>query len=287
MNLLQSADEGYAWADPARPAGRRSTDGTGESRRLAISAADEIASRGGVGEGWDRAPVRVVADPARDDLQTLLYLDPRAFTRECVGRWLQGSLRGCRVCVLPDPEQIETAPTVGGEIRAVVINTGSEPMSSAWAADLVSRVKELLPGVPVAVLSDFEDRENVREAFNLGVRGYIPTTLASLVAAGALSLVCLGGTFAPATALLSEDGSRRGAVSERPIEGFTQRQAQILDCLRRGMANKLIAFELDMCESTVKVHIRNIMKKLNATNRTQVVYLTRGLFEGNRQYQGA
>ena len=45
------------------------------------------------------------------------------------------------------------------------------------------------------------------------------------------------------------------------------------------MANKLIAYELNMCESTVKVHVRNIMKKLQATNRTQVAYLTRGLFE--------
>jgi DNA-binding NarL/FixJ family response regulator len=53
------------------------------------------------------------------------------------------------------------------------------------------------------------------------------------------------------------------------------------------MANKLIAYELNMCESTVKVHIRNIMKKLNATNRTQVAYLTRGFFECAPQYQRA
>jgi DNA-binding NarL/FixJ family response regulator len=53
------------------------------------------------------------------------------------------------------------------------------------------------------------------------------------------------------------------------------------------MANKLIAYELNMCESTVKVHIRNIMKKLNATNRTQVAYLTRRFFEGAAQYQRA
>jgi DNA-binding NarL/FixJ family response regulator len=42
-----------------------------------------------------------------------------------------------------------------------------------------------------------------------------------------------------------------------------------------------------MCESTVKVHIRNIMKKLNATNRTQVAYLTRGFFEGAVPHQRA
>jgi DNA-binding NarL/FixJ family response regulator len=71
------------------------------------------------------------------------------------------------------------------------------------------------------------------------------------------------------------------------IDRFSPRQSQILDCLRRGMANKLIAYELNMCESTVKVHIRNIMKKLNATNRTQVAYMTRAFFENAGQHQRA
>ena len=102
-----------------------------------------------------------------------------------------------------------------------------------------------------------------------------------------MHLVCAGGTFAPANALLSSSGARDGAEGAPLIEGFTQRQAQILDCLRRGMANKLIAYELNMCESTVKVHIRNIMKKLKATNRTQVVYLTNGFFEGGSPYRRA
>ena len=95
----------------------------------------------------------------------------------------------------------------------------------------------------------------------------------------------VGGTFAPAAALLRPQRTGAGTVGESLIEGFTQRQSQILDCLQRGMANKLIAYELNMCESTVKVHIRNIMKKLNATNRTQVAYLTRAFFEGATQYR--
>ena len=54
---------------------------------------------------------------------------------------------------------------------------------------------------------------------------------------------------------------------------FTTRQAAVIDALRQGKPNKIIAYELKMRESTVKVHVRNIMKKLNATNRTQVAYL--------------
>lgn len=225
---------------------------------------------------------------ASGEPQTLIYLDPRAFTRDCVGRWLQSSLSGFSVCLLPDPDQIETAPIVNEHIRAVIINTGPDRMSSPQVARILSRVSELLPDVPVAVLSDYEDPESIREAFELGVRGYIPTSLASLVAFGAVHLVCVGGTFAPAGALLSQTDRPQSPPTREPlIEGFTLRQSQILDCLRRGMANKLIAYELSMCESTVKVHIRNIMKKLNATNRTEVAYLTRGFFEGADQYQHA
>jgi len=217
---------------------------------------------------------------------TVIYLDPRTFTRDCVGRWLQSYLGGFTVSALPDPEQIIAAPSVIDTTRAVIINTGPDRMSSAGVATLIARVGELIPAVPVAVLSDYEDPENIRAAFELGVRGYIPTSLASLVAIQAVHLVCAGGTFAPTDALLAPSGARNGADGAPSIEGFTQRQAQILGCLRHGMANKLIAYELNMCESTVKVHIRNIMKKLNATNRTQVVYLTNGLFETGSHYPG-
>jgi DNA-binding NarL/FixJ family response regulator len=219
--------------------------------------------------------------------QTVIYLDPRAFTRDCIGGWLQSSLGGFDVRVLADPDQIKTTPLGNGRVRALIISVGPERMSSVIVASLLSRVRVLLPDTPVAVLSDYEDPASIREAFNHGVRGYIPTSLASRVAVEAVRLVCAGGRFAPAATLLGEGDSPQRSMSEPLIEGFTQRQSQILDCLRRGMANKLIAYELNMCESTVKVHIRNIMKKLNATNRTQVAYLTRGFFESGTEPQPA
>ena len=246
-----------------------------------IPSAEDAAPRD------EEIPGRGLQNGALGELPTVIYLDSRAFTRDCVGGWLRSSLSGFNVCVLQDPDQLEAMPIAGDKTKAVIINFGPEQMSSVAVTRLLSRVDELFPEVPVAVLSDYEDPESIREAFNLGVQGYIPTTLASRVAIGAVHLVCVGGTFAPAATLLSQSDRRQAASGEPLIEGFTQRQSQILECLRRGMANKLIAYELDMCESTVKVHIRNIMKKLNATNRTQVAYLTRSFFEGANEYQRA
>jgi DNA-binding NarL/FixJ family response regulator len=226
------------------------------------------------GEACDGANGRIV-----------VYIDPRAMTRDCVGGWLQSNIRGFDVRVLSDADQLATAAIVDEQVGAVIVNAGAERLTSAAVAGRLSRVGELLPEVPIAVLSDFEDAASIREAFKLGVRGFIPTSLASLVAVEAVRLVCVGGTFAPAAALLCQEDDAQRSAGDSPINGFTQRQSQILDCLRRGMANKLIAYELNMCESTVKVHVRNIMKKLNATNRTQVAYLTRGFFEGAGQYE--
>ena len=105
---------------------------------------------------------------------------------------------------LQDPDQLEGTLSVDERIWGVIINAGPERMLSPTVTRLLSRVGELLPEVPVAVLSDFEDAGSIWEAFNLGVRGYIPTSLASMVAVEAVRMVCVGGTFAPAAALLSQ-----------------------------------------------------------------------------------
>ncbi len=51
---------------------------------------------------------------------------------------------------------------------------------------------------------------------------------------------------------------------------LTKRQNAVVNAILQGKANKNIAHELDISESTIKVHVHNIMKKLNAKNRTEV-----------------
>ena len=70
--------------------------------------------------------------------------------------------------------------------------------------------------------------------------------------------------------LLSRD--RPGNVlPQPPITGLlTSRELAVTRAIQKGKSNKIIAYDLNMCESTVKVHVRNIMKKLKAKNRTDV-----------------
>jgi DNA-binding NarL/FixJ family response regulator len=128
---------------------------------------------------------------------------------------------------------------------------------------------------PVVVLGDRETPEYIAEVVVKGARGYIPTSLSLDLAVKALSLVRVGGAFIPASCLrASQLPSAAPSASAQPkIVTFTERQIAVIQAIRVGKTNRTIAYELNMRESTVKVHVRNVMKKLRATNRTQVAFI--------------
>ena len=72
---------------------------------------------------------------------------------------------------------------------------------------------------------------------------------------------------------------------ENEIEdaNLSPRERDVLCCLMAGYSNKVIARELDVCEATVKVHVKAILRKLDVRNRTQAAIWasTRGVTESN------
>jgi DNA-binding NarL/FixJ family response regulator len=141
-------------------------------------------------------------------------------------------------------------------------------------------IAKLLQPAPVIVLSADDSPEAVVAAFANGVRGYIPTASTPIeLALQIIRLVRAGGTFVPPSGL-SPLRSDKGLTSQVTIDRrFTPRQMAVLDHLTLGKANKIIAYELSMSESTVKVHIRNRMKKMNASNRTEVACRARAFVD--------
>jgi DNA-binding NarL/FixJ family response regulator len=91
----------------------------------------------------------------------------------------------------------------------------------------------------------------------------------------AVNLVRAGGTYIPASTLVTrqEDDDPYPDRAARTFKTLTAREFEILDALGRGKANKQIAYELDLAEGTVKVHLSKIMKKTKARNRTEVALM--------------
>lgn len=146
----------------------------------------------------------------------------------------------------------------------------------------LTALKQAPRGAPIVVMADpSDDVEFITWMLDQGARGYIATDLPLDVAFQAMRLVSAGGTYVPA-GCLQRARKNLGAAAPKPdpiSQMFTVRQAAVVDALRRGKANKTIAYELNMHESTVKVHVRNIMKKLKARNRTEVAYMTNDLLK--------
>lgn len=145
----------------------------------------------------------------------------------------------------------------------------------AEAQQLELLLSSLGDAAPVVVLGDRETPEYIAEVVVKGARGYIPTSLSLDLAVKALFLVRVGGAFIPASCLrASQHPSAAPSASAQPnIVTFTERQIAVIQAIRVGKTNRTIAYELNMRESTVKVHVRNVMKKLRATNRTQAAFI--------------
>ncbi|WP_448147104.1 LuxR C-terminal-related transcriptional regulator [Labrys miyagiensis] len=137
------------------------------------------------------------------------------------------------------------------------------------------------PDTNVVIVSDIDSPGTMVNALERGARGFVTMSLSLDVAIEAIRIVNVGGTFVPASGLLSARPAPASPTDQSEAgEGqsyFTERQLEIIACVRKGEPNKIIAHKLNMTESTVKVHIRNIMRKIKAKNRTEVAFLTNEL----------
>ncbi|MGO4339667.1 LuxR C-terminal-related transcriptional regulator [Labrys sp. KB_33_2] len=159
--------------------------------------------------------------------------------------------------------------------NAVVIlcGLGNENARRTIEFDL-PRVCDVSGDAKVIIISDIEDTFQVSRSLELGARGFIGTTSSVDIVLAAIRLISAGGSFIPPQSLrksLSDIAKPETTLLDSA--GLTRRQVEIIGCLRRGDKNKTIAKKLNIEESTVVAHIQNVMRKLKAKNRTEVIYI--------------
>ncbi len=145
--------------------------------------------------------------------------------------------------------------------------TGLETMASRF------------PSVPVVIMSGYFDRKDVLGALNSGAAGYIPKTMSGIAMLNALRLILSGEKYLPSSAFSDDGGEKSPPEPEIPLaeakndslSALTAREMEILKLLIEGKTNKEIARDLDLQEITIKIHVRNVYRKINASNRAQAV----------------
>jgi DNA-binding NarL/FixJ family response regulator len=206
--------------------------------------------------------------------ETVVVLDTRLFNRECLCRSLRIQNGQLSVVAFGSISEFLLEKDRYPSVMALIYNIGGRKVTDAGIAAEITRIVEEFAVVPVVIMAEAEDLAQIVKALELGVRGYIPSSVSIDVCLEAIKLAIVGGIFVPANSVMAMGRAiENGEEVVRPMAGvFTPRQAEVALALRRGKANKIIAHELQLTESTVKVHIRNIMRKLRATNRTEVAF---------------
>ena len=225
-------------------------------------------------KGWTVLPRRSVRAREKPSLAIAL-VDPKPLTRRSIAEMLTKALPDSMTVAASSCEElieIEKRPIAWPSL--LVLHIRSAAVTDGCVQNALELARLRLPKARVVVLSDREDVENINEALICGVWGYIPTSVEPEVVFAALRLINAGGTYVPAQERPAAPAKlSTGAGSQRPRLpdelDLTPRELSVLDLLREGKPNKLIAAGLNMEESTVKVHVRSILKKLRAANRTQ------------------
>jgi DNA-binding NarL/FixJ family response regulator len=140
----------------------------------------------------------------------------------------------------------------------------------------VQELRRELPDVPLMVMAETDHPHHSRQILATGARGFVPTSLSLKVVLGAVDLVLAGGVYVPSS--LIDNGTARPAIapSREPWSELTRRQRDVLALIAQGKSNKLIADALTMSESTVKAHVKQIIKRLAVANRTQAALVATG-----------
>jgi DNA-binding NarL/FixJ family response regulator len=194
-------------------------------------------------------------------------VESRVFLRECIRMSLQAALP---LPVIAYASEQELERDSRGEPEAVLWS--ALEASHEGSARALTTLARIVPQSPVIVLGAHSGIDMARLAVHHGAKAYIPYATGFDLAIEAVRFVLSGGTYVPVECLLherhaSEAGAGRTAVGP---QGITEREQAVVRAIQQGKSNKVIAYELNLCESTVKVHVRRIMKKLKAKNRTEV-----------------
>jgi two-component system nitrate/nitrite response regulator NarL len=131
---------------------------------------------------------------------------------------------------------------------------------------------------PIVLMVERYDAALVARALAHGIAGLVTRQMSADMVLCVLRLIMAGGTyfpcdpawFAPAITHPSEASTAPAPGLRRGAYGLTPRQLDVLGYICQGMSNKIIARALGMRETTVKAHVMQIMRRLNADNRTQV-----------------
>jgi DNA-binding NarL/FixJ family response regulator len=191
----------------------------------------------------------------------ILLADDHPLFAEALQTLIQRSISASTLTVVLDLEAAHRALAGARRFDLAILDLH---MPGTKGFEGIERTLARFPQTPLVVISGSATAAEVRRALELGARGFLPKTLPPKVLSAALQVLASGGTYVPT------DYAQPAAAAARPaVAGLTPREAEVLALLATGQSNKEIGRALKLQEITVKLHVRNIFRKLKVRNRVE------------------
>jgi DNA-binding NarL/FixJ family response regulator len=130
--------------------------------------------------------------------------------------------------------------------------------------DLIKKIKDKSPNARIIVLSSHEGDVDIQRALEAGAQGYVVKGIVREELLESIRSVHAGKRRLPAAVA-------QKLAEHMADEAISPRELEVLSLMAAGKRNKEISSELSIAEDTVKMHVRNILSKLQVNDRTEAV----------------
>jgi two-component system nitrate/nitrite response regulator NarL len=186
--------------------------------------------------------------------------------------WLRQVLDGSRFVVVaehPDIRSVHALAKNGASPHLALVEFGRDADKDFEG---LRQLRDAAPDWRIVVLSMELELSDLANVLRAGADGYLVSEISREALSLSLLLAMAGEKLLPGSLadILASDGGRLEGTMVPCDQGhLTERERLILQCLTKGYSNKIIARTLNITEGTVKVHLKSLMRKISAANRTQ------------------
>jgi len=202
----------------------------------------------------------------------ILLADDHELVRETIAAFIERE-DGFKVVQCGDFGGVETALRTHDPFDLVILDYNMPGMKGL---DGLAQIMEAVRPRPVALISGTADKAIAEAALEQGAAGFLPKTVPAKSLVNAIRFMAMGEQYAPVDFMTQE--TPEDAHPMRDV--LSSRELEVLECLTHGMSNKEIARQVDLQEVTIKLHVKNLCRKLDAKNRTHAAMIAKeaGLF---------
>jgi len=214
---------------------------------------------------------------------TVLLVDDHTIVRQGLKALLNSEKN---ISILGEAQTGREAVELAAQLRPLVVIMDLA-MPRLNGAEATRQILKATPSTKVIVLSTYGDDEHVQQALAAGAAAYLLKQTAAEDVVDAIREVAKGNAyFSPPIAKRLREKTAANpddAVPRPPNVELTQREAEVLQLIAEGYANKQIAAELNLSVKTVEKHRQQVMQKLDIHNIAGLVRhaAAKGIIESN------